>query len=827
MTTFHITDPTGAIYEVDAPEGATEKDALTYVQKNHDKLKALAPEKPGMSKLKAQMKEPVSPETGLGARQTMKDSEARKLNDPNINVAGELSYGAGQPFVKSAQVLARVLPQSALDAIGKVGEAFGGKPGQITAASTDEAVRQRAANMKAENVSETSPGFIASNMAVTAPLAAMGGPAWAAPMISGGAAGALEPVTGNDLGFETALQTGLGAAGGKAAELGLRAVGAVARPVVNKAKNLLNEFLGIAPTEGASDPIRQQAAAKIISRFEQDQAGGGPTATEAIERMDKARAAGIPLTLADIGGENVNALAGNISRIPGEARNITKSFLDQRDAGANGRLTAGIEKHLATGSMRETAQALIKSRSQEARPLWDKAMAGGSIAPLQRQFENEFSAATQAEDAANKVLAQARTAKTFADAKTATTGDNVYAANSSAGEQMAATQRMEAAQKQLQEARAAKAKTMEGLTAAQQDGSLNKPGAVWNPRIQALLDNPEVKRGLSAGLREQRNLADAEGRKFDPTEYAITGTDEKGEPIVGKVPNMRLLAAAKEGLNSIIESPEARDPNTGNLTKYGRSVDQLRTSLLEQLDQINPDYKVARAQWAGRSASMDALRWGRNLFKDRSEQGALFSHNPEEVDEQFKALSDSDKEFARLGVADSLRERIMKTGIGGDEAKSVIKSPWMRAKLRPLFKSDDEFSKFADVVVGEERNMFETRRKILGGSDTARRQAEDQSGDVNAALDAARGVGHAATHNWLGVASSAARLKQFMDQRANPDVNAEISRLLFDPNINLSRSPGSRLLEDFKGPQTQNFLRKLAPYLAPAGGALAGSIAGP
>ena len=68
-----------------------------------------------------------------------------------------------------------------------------------------------------------------------------------------------------------------------------------------------------------------------------------------------------------------------------------------------------------------------------------------------------------------------------------------------------------------------------------------------------------------------------------------------------------------------------------------------------------------------------------------------------------------------------LKERLAKAGLSGDEAKQLIKNPWMRDQLRPFFKDGDDFGKFVDAVTAESK-MFQTRFETLGGSATAKRR---------------------------------------------------------------------------------------------------------
>src|SRR5262249_31705888 len=142
-------------------------------------------------------------------------------------------------------------------------------------------------------------------------------------------------------------------------------------------------------------------------------------------------------------------------------------------------------------------------------------------------------------------------------------------------------------------------------------------------------------------------------------------------------------------------------------------------------------YKKARGTWEGPSASLDALRLGRTSF----------SRNPEEIASEFEALSDSNKEFYRMGLADVLKERINKTGFTGDESKSILKNNWMKAQMRPAFGSEAEYNSFIDNSMSE-RKMFGTMQGVMGGSQTAERLAADAgaSGGVDTAFGVAKSI---------------------------------------------------------------------------------------
>ena len=124
--------------------------------------------------------------------------------------------------------------------------------------------------------------------------------------------------------------------------------------------------------------LTSQAVAKILNRIKADQKAGGPSATDAIELVEAAKKPGPwgdvpgskPVALADVGGENVQGLAGNVARQPGELRAIASMFLNQRDETAAQRLSEDINRHVsggptmhqATEGLLEFAQYCIKTR---------------------------------------------------------------------------------------------------------------------------------------------------------------------------------------------------------------------------------------------------------------------------------------------------------------------------------------------------------------------------------------------------------------------------------------------------------------------------------
>jgi hypothetical protein len=294
---------------------------------------------------------------------------------------------------------------------------------------------------------------------------------------------------------------------------------------------------------------------------------------------------------------------------------------------------------------------------------------------------------------------------------------------------------------------------------------------VWSPRLQNFLDDPVMQQGMRRGMELERIDSVTRNKPFNPTQLGVD-LDGEGNVKFRDTPNMRVLDAGKRGLDSMIA--DERNPITGRLSQRGVSLDQFRRAYLGELDGLDTSgtYAGARASWAGPSASMDAVRAGQ----------AVLNRKPEEVGADVARLrhnSPGDLEFYKLGAADAIKEKIAKTGMGGDEAKRLIGNQYTQQQLRPLFDSQPDYDRFINSVTAENR-MFETRQKLIGGSQTAERLAED-GGNEGAAGHMVR-AGVAAMEGAPGAAGlSAMKALGAISRGESPAVNSAAARMLFRP----------------------------------------------
>jgi hypothetical protein len=263
-------------------------------------------------------------------------------------------------------------------------------------------------------------GRLAGNVIGTAPLMAIGGGAigagaealgvapeatgflggTAGRSVAGNALTGAEAVPGNLLMRGASLSANGGIQGGTAAAMtsggrdepvgtqiaqgviggaALAPAASVVSSVANKLKVLASPITSVARGIGEqfSKPA-DVASNRLVQRMTQDANVGGPTVADM--RASAASAPGKPLTIMDVGGENVRGLAGRVARSPGEGRAMITDALAERDQGAGGRVSQDIRDGVSSGgSSHDTAQSLMQARAAAAKPLYEAAYASPPV----------------------------------------------------------------------------------------------------------------------------------------------------------------------------------------------------------------------------------------------------------------------------------------------------------------------------------------------------------------------------------------------------------------------------------------------------------------
>lgn len=448
-------------------------------------------------------------------------------------------------------------------------------------------------------------------------------------------------------------------------------------------------------SKNAPKALESMAAKTVLKRIAQDTKAGGATAEHALDLVNAANKGGKPMTLADVGGENVKGLLGAVARQPGPAKGFVQKFLDDRDAAAGSRLSGDINHGIAKGSSYVTADALSAGRATQSEPLYKEA----------------------------------------------------FAANQN----------------------------------------------ISSPIIDRILETPAGKRALgSARIKMQNDMTKLGVPDSEIAEQLKEAGDQVPKGGVSSGLKLRTLDYVKRSMDDQIGMARRAGKNddvrilTGLKNRFVSAIDDADVTARTGPNSVRPAgglYKQARDAYSGPSRSLDAL-----------EEGKLhFNKSPEESAADIANLSPGDREFYKLGAADALKAKILKTGRAGDESRAVVGNQWVRDQLKPLFKDEKSLTKFLDSAVAETK-MFDTKTKTIGNSLTAGRVAEDNSPNMAMINHGASALGHASTGNILGTLMSAYKLKREIAGLPNPSLNHAIAKLVLNTDTD---SDGMKLLRDF------------------------------
>lgn len=234
--------------------------------------------------------------------------------------------------------------------------------------------------------------------------------------------------------------------------------------------------------------------------------------------------------------------------------------------------------------------------------------------------------------------------------------------------------------------------------------------------LMEILNRPTMRKAVRVAYQHAADLKKSLPRIIDK--------DGK----ITEVPDVEFLDWIKrEGLDTVYE--RFRDSTTGKVNLKDpavRVVDTLRRQFIEIVDDLAPAYKAARDAFAGPSASLSAIERGQAFVRN-------FRRSPAATEEAVKSMSQSEKEFFRIGVAQSVQDIVENSPDGADVVKRLFGTPRLREAMRLVMPSEEALVQF-EQAIEREANMFRTGR-IAGfesGSPTARiaEEVADLAADV-------------------------------------------------------------------------------------------------
>ncbi|PDT47334.1 hypothetical protein CO661_14220 [Sinorhizobium fredii] len=241
-------------------------------------------------------------------------------------------------------------------------------------------------------------------------------------------------------------------------------------------------------------------------------------------------------------------------------------------------------------------------------------------------------------------------------------------------------------------------------------------------------------------LRRAEVLAANEQIPFQ--QLFINVADDGASATVRRVPDARGWDYIKRAMDDMIDS--GKDSITGKLSNEARIINNLKDKMLSEIDSVNPAYKAARQAWSGQKSLDDALEFGRDAMRQ----------SPEAVRRQIAKMGPAEKEAARAGAAEWIRNAIDQRNFTQNAILKFFSNRQQVKNLRALFDNDVQFKTFRQAIFAEarKRSTYET---VKGNSTTVRQMADmAETGGLKEGADFVGGVVSgrpiSATLQWVG-----------------------------------------------------------------------------
>jgi len=386
---FRVTAPDGRVYNVNAPLGATQQQAVAYVQRQlASNPPAPRPSSPGISASANAAAGPLPPSRqGLGHIGPV-SGRALPSAPPIRRVPSAAGYGN--------QVVDNFTGGWA-DEIAGVGGVIGNglrtlfRGDEFRPAEAFTRVRRRTEDEQnqwrrdhpVQRVAGAAQGLATAALLPAARVVRGGG--LGGRMLNAGATGALYgTISGAGHGEGTdrlgnALEGGtFGALLGPVAEAGIR----VASPVVRRARDVISPYLP-RMLGGGTDAARTAAEREVGSAL----AAGGHSPDAAAAELARRRAMGVPAVAADL-GDQARQLAGHASRGVGPGQAAVREGIRRRQSAMAPRMRQHIDETLGTTvNPHAQSQALTAQAREASRDLYRAAYESPVVVtPALREF---------------------------------------------------------------------------------------------------------------------------------------------------------------------------------------------------------------------------------------------------------------------------------------------------------------------------------------------------------------------------------------------------------------------------------------------------------
>lgn len=262
--------------------------------------------------------------------------------------------------------------------------------------------------------------------------------------------------------------------------------------------------------------------------------------------------------------------------------------------------------------------------------------------------------------------------------------------------------------------------------------------------VNSILQTPAGRSALSTARRNALNM------RRPWMSYFINAVDEEGN-ITDRtlVPNMRALDETQRILRGMeqeaMATPDGSPFARPRATPQSIAINSVHRDLLSAMDAAgesapgrgNGPFSRARSVGLDNIQADEALEFGRNALNTDSR--VISQRMGVAAPGRDRALTEGQRELARVGLAEAIRDKIDKAGLTHNGILKFFATREQAARLRPFFSSPEDYSRFRQMILNEARKQ-KTVNAVRGNSTTASQLADMQ--DANQLGETARGLGH-------------------------------------------------------------------------------------
>ena len=295
--------------------------------------------------------------------------------------------------------------------------------------------------------------------------------------------------------------------------------------------------------------------------------------------------------------------------------------------------------------------------------------------------------------------------------------------------------------------------------------------AIWTPQIRNLMQAKPFQAAINAAEDTATNAAAVGGGRAvkNPFQFLPDGTVTLRTMPDGSraLPSLQFWDIVQRNLRTQADMAN----QSGNRLLAGQ-IREMRTQLVNSLDNAVPQFQAARQGAAAFFGADDALEAGKKF--------ATQPRNLPEAQAAFAKFTDAEKTAFRTGYASELIDKIRATSDRANVVQQVFGNQSRREMMALVFGPVRARELEAYVRVETLADMI---RGQLGGSTTARQLME-----LGIGAGMGSGIGFYSTGgNWQGalagaVIGSGRKASQMLGQRIDADVMEHVARLLASRN---------------------------------------------